>query len=72
MRRIMSLSYHCRMPAGSRIGATIDRLIEIHDGIVLALDASERPSYTRSNIEARMHMRAALRQTPRLIGEVAA
>lgn len=50
----------------------LDRLTEIHDGVILAFDASERTTYTRDEAEARGHMRSGLRQTLRLIREVAA
>lgn len=45
---------------------------EIHDSLVLALDASERPSYSQPEREARSYMRHALRDTRRLIGEAGA
>lgn len=45
------------------------RLADIRDSLVLALDASEkRHGYTQAEREARSHVRAALRQTDRLIG----
>lgn len=44
-------------------------LHEIHDSLVLALDASERPSYSQPEREARSYLRHALRDTRRLIGE---
>lgn len=45
-----------------------ETLSEIHDCLVLALDATERPSgYTRSEREARSYMRAALRGTCKLM-----
>lgn len=47
-------------------------LHEIHDSLVLALDASERPSYSQPEREARSYLRHALRDTRRLLGEVAA
>lgn len=47
-------------------------LHEIHDCLVLALDASERPSYSQPEREARSHMRHALRDTRRLLGEARA
>lgn len=50
----------------------LDRLTEIHDGVILAFDASERTTYTRDEAKARGHMRSVLRQTLRLIREVAA
>lgn len=45
---------------------------EIHDSLVLALDASERPSYSQSEREARTYMRHALRDTRRLMKEAQA
>ena len=47
-------------------------LHEIHDSLVLALDASERPSYSQPEREARSYMRHALRDTRRMIGEARA
>lgn len=52
-------------------GLPADTLHEIHDSLVLALDASERPSYSQPEREARSYMRAALRQTETLIGGAA-
>lgn len=43
-------------------------LLEIHDCLILALDASARPSgYAQSEREARSYMRAALRHTAKLM-----
>lgn len=47
-------------------------LNEIHDSLVLALDASERLSYSQSEREPRRYMRSALRDTCALLGEVQA
>lgn len=45
----------------------VARLHEIHDCLVLALDASARPgTYAAHEREARSYMRAALRQVQRL------
>ncbi|WP_374293104.1 hypothetical protein [Paenirhodobacter enshiensis] len=41
-------------------------LHEIRDMLTLALDASERRSYTRTEREARSYMRSALRRVDRL------
>ncbi len=45
-------------------------LHDIHDCLLLALDATERTSYTRAEREARSYMRSALKDTRRLMGEV--
>ncbi|MDQ2065074.1 hypothetical protein Q9295_01710 [Xinfangfangia sp. CPCC 101601] len=47
-------------------------LHEIHDSLVLALDASERPRYSQPEREARSYLRHALRDTRRLLGEARA
>lgn len=47
-------------------------LQEIHDSLVLALDASERPRYSQPEREARSYLRYALRDTRRLLGEALA
>lgn len=47
-------------------------LHEIHDCLVLALDASERPRYSQPEREARSYLRNALRDTRRLLGEARA
>lgn len=44
-------------------------LHEIHDSLVLALDASELPSYSQPEREARSYLRHALRDTRRLLRE---
>lgn len=44
-------------------------LHEIHDSLMLALDASVRTSYSQPEREARAYMRHALRDTCRLLGE---
>lgn len=50
------------------IGLPSDRLNEIHDCLALALDATERRSgYSQTEREARSYMRAALRQTCKLM-----
>ncbi|MEB3417025.1 hypothetical protein ACFSDD_04415 [Salipiger marinus] len=46
------------------------RLTEIHDCLVLALDATERPDgYSQTDREARSYMRTALRHTERLLSD---
>ncbi|MGN7868991.1 hypothetical protein [Paracoccus sp. 22332] len=52
-------------------GLAGETLAEIHDCLTLALDASERASYSQSEREARSYMRTALRRTTRLIGGAA-
>lgn len=47
-------------------------LHEIHNSLVLALDASERQRYSQPEREARSYTRAALRDVRSLLGEVAA
>ncbi|WP_420345003.1 hypothetical protein [Paenirhodobacter sp.] len=43
-------------------------LLEIHDCLSLALDATERPTgYSQGEREARSYMRAALRRTCKLM-----
>lgn len=60
-----------RVPAAAPgLPATI--LHEIHDSLVLALDASERPYYSQPEREARSYLRHALRDTCRLLGEARA
>ncbi|WP_417676368.1 hypothetical protein [Pseudodonghicola sp.] len=50
-------------------GLPAARLCEIHDCLTLALDATKRTTaYSQSEREARSYMRAALRQTERLLG----
>ncbi len=47
-------------------------LLEIHDCLSLALDATERPTgYSQGEREARSYMRAALRRVEHLTGGVA-
>ena len=44
------------------------RLLEIHDCLTLALDATERPNgYCQSEREARSYVRSALRHVTRMI-----
>jgi hypothetical protein len=50
-------------------GLPVSILHEIHDSLVLALDASERPSYSQPEREARRYMRHALRSTHSLLRE---
>lgn len=57
------------VPAAA-IGLPSARLHEIHDCLALALDATESPDgYPQPLREARSYMRAALRQTERLMGD---
>lgn len=58
----------CNPISGTDTGLPSARLAEIHDCLVLALDASERPrGYTSSEREARSYTRAALRQVNRIM-----
>lgn len=55
------------VPAAT-LGLPAARLNEIHDCLTLALDATERRNgYSRAEREARSYVRAALRQTSKLI-----
>lgn len=59
-------------PRANGIGLPIAFIHEIHDHLVLALDATEsRVGYTQVEREARGYVRAALRNTVKLM-EVAA
>lgn len=59
------MAKHCH----NTTGMPVETLHEIHDCLALALDATERrTSYTQSEREARSYVRAAMRQTARLIG----
>lgn len=59
-------------PRANGIGLPIAILHEIHDHLVLALDATEsRVGYTQVEREARGYVRAALRHTNRLMEGVA-
>ena len=50
-------------------GLPAARLLEIHDMLALALDATQSPrGYPPGLREARSYMRSALRHTERLIG----
>lgn len=52
----------------NRGGLPATTLHEIHDCLVLALDASERPSgYSQADREARSYVRAALRRVGRIM-----
>lgn len=58
--------------SGNDTGLPSAHLLEIHDCLTLALDASVRPSgYDQSEREARGYMRAALRHTAKLMEGVA-
>jgi len=53
-------------------GLPAERVNEIHDCLALALNATEGQRIARASLnEARAYMRAALRTTSSLIGEVA-
>ncbi|MFV0411373.1 MAG: hypothetical protein ACK5LJ_17250 [Paracoccus sp. (in: a-proteobacteria)] len=63
---------HLNPISGSNPGLPSARLNEIHDCLTLALDASERPTgYSQPEREARSYVRAALRQTAKLMEGVA-
>lgn len=63
-------NFHQQQPAC--VGLLGDTLNEIHDMLVLALDATERQThFSPSQIEARAYMNVALRRTRRLIGGAA-
>lgn len=58
------MAIHCH----NTPGLPGETLFEIHDSLTLALDASERPSgYSQPEREARSYVRAALRQTAKLM-----
>lgn len=58
--------------SGNAPGLPSATLYEIHDYLVLALDASERPSgYSTAEREARSYVRAALRRVGRIMEGVA-
>lgn len=53
---------------GHAPGLPAERLAELHDCITLALDATERRGgYSQTEREARSYMRAALRNTRKLM-----
>ncbi|SDL09296.1 hypothetical protein [Paracoccus chinensis] len=55
------------VPAAAR-GLPFARLLEIHDCLTLALDATERlDGYSQSEREARSYMRTAQRRVGRLL-----
>lgn len=57
--------------SAAAIGLPDNPLHEIHDLLLLALDASERRNgYSIAEREARSYTRAALRHARRLLGEV--
>lgn len=59
---------HLNPIPGDDPGLPVARLLEVHDCLTLALDASERPrGYTAPEREARSYTRAALRQISKLI-----
>lgn len=60
-----------RVPAADT-GLPAAILHEIHDSLVLALDASEWPSYSQPEREARSYLGSALRAARRLLAEVTA
>lgn len=54
--------------SGHEPGLPIARLAEIHDCLILALDATERHTgYSQAEREARSYMRSALRQVGKLV-----
>lgn len=54
--------------SGTDPGLPSARLFEIHDCLMLALDATERETgYTQPEREARSYVRAALRQVGKLM-----
>lgn len=58
--------------SGTDPGLPSARLLEIHDCLTLALDATERLSgYSQSDREAYSYVRAALRQVGKLMEGVA-
>lgn len=57
-----------RTEARNSLAHPVATLNEIHDCLALALDATERRNgYSQSEREARAYMRAALRQTCKLM-----
>lgn len=59
------MAIHCH----NTPGLPGETLSEIHDCLILALDASERPAgYSQAEREARSCIRSALRRTERLMG----
>ncbi len=59
---------HTRVSA-TATGLPAEHLLEIHDCLVLALDATERrDGYRQNEREARSYVRAALRRARVLIG----
>ncbi|MFV0410296.1 MAG: hypothetical protein ACK5LJ_11560 [Paracoccus sp. (in: a-proteobacteria)] len=62
------MAIHCH----NTPGLPDETLSEIHDCLILALDATARASgYSQSEREARSYVRAALRHTAKLIGGAA-
>lgn len=62
------MAVHCHITPGS----PVESLLNIHDSLTLALDASERASgYTQSEREARSYVRSALRRVNKLMEGVA-
>lgn len=62
------MAIHCH----NTVGLPVASLHEIHDMLILALDATERRTgYSQPEREARSYMRTALRRTVKLM-EVAA
>ncbi len=58
------MAMHCH----NTPGLPVESLLNIHDCLALALDASERPmGYTQAEREARSYLRTAMRQTQRLM-----
>lgn len=60
----------CNRASAAATGLPENPLFELHDCLVLALDASERPEgYSQAQREYRSYTRAALRHTRRLLGD---
>ena len=58
------MAIHCH----NTVGLPVASLHEIHDMLILALDATERRTgYSQPEREARSYMRAALRHTAKLM-----
>lgn len=58
------MAKHCHITPG----LPVESLLNIHDCLALALDATERKmGYSQAEREARSYVRTALRQTQRLM-----
>lgn len=61
------MAMHCHITPG----LPVEILSEIHDMLILALDASARAAgYSQGEREARSYIRSALRRTEKLMGAV--